>query len=518
MGNQAVDNDRQRSGDAQGLPALPRDTTWAAINWQSWILTGIWLVVGILALLAFDSPPLRDRLPLILLTLVGCVVVACLLLSRFCTPRCVSCGSSPAELAWYSGDCPRCHQSQSESVDLLAGKRALSLPDDLADRSIPLVNLFSMILTLALRDCASQVRIVGRKVNDPAEYPWATPCWSWSIWISVKGTDYEMVPPPRHLGAGLFDMLRETYRKAEKETPNGPARLPITLDEWSEDLLLVIEESDKEQIATLLFTSEPREPVSGACAHLRELWSRSDSTRAPNPLPPATTWKRLPRLMSMIPKRVLIGICSIAAFLAVVGFLAMVFMANMSAHSPSFVVTMVSFFALLAGSGLLAVRRECRCGALLAHWSDDVLPIWCPECHSVFDPTRQGLPMDGSTLRLADLRKCRDPHAFWLVPLLEYAFNCQKQQIVLRRDEQTVSAQLSKPGTDTVELERIDSWRALQLMAEFERRVREQNGDGTGTFKIVGMFREASATLHVSESKDQPVATLNFDYGAEDRS
>ncbi len=375
MRNREADNDQQRSEDAQGPPTLPPNTTWAAINWQSWVLTGIWLVAGTLALLAFDSAALRERLPLILLTLAGCVVVACLVLSRLCTPRCASCGSSPAELSWDPGDCPHCHHSYCETVDLLVGKHVLSLPDGLANRTIPLVKLFSTILTLALRDCANQVRLVGRKVNDPAEYPWATPRGAWRIWISVKGTDYEMVPPPRHLGAGLFDMLRETYRKVEKETPNGPARLPITLDDWSENLQLVIEESDTEQIATFLFTTESREPVTGADTHLRELYARSDSGRVPNPLPPATTWKRLPRLMSMIPKRVLIGICSIAAILAVVGFLAMAFMANMSAHSPSFVVTMVSFFALLAGSSLLAVRRKCRCGALLAHWSGDDLPI-----------------------------------------------------------------------------------------------------------------------------------------------
>jgi Zn finger protein HypA/HybF involved in hydrogenase expression len=495
---------------------LVESFTWVAINWQSAVLTGIWLVVGILAFLAFDSSALRDRLPLILLTLVACVAVVCLVLSRFCTPRCASCGSSPAELAWEPGDCPRCHQSYCETVDLLAGAPVLSLPDGLADQSIPLVKLFSMILTLALRDCANQVRLVGRKVNDPAEYPWATTCWSWTIWISVKGTDYEMVPPPRHLGAGLFDMLRETYRKVEKETPNGPARLPITLDDWSEVLQLVIEESDKEQVATILFSSESREPVSGADTHLRELYSRSDAEHTTNPLPPATTWKRFPRFVPMVPKWALIAINSIAAFLAVVSFLVMAFMANMSAHSPSFVVMIMSCIVLLAGASLLAVRRECRCGALLAYWSDDELPIWCPECQSVFDPTGRGLPMDGSTLRLVDLRKCKDPHAYWLVPLLEHALNCQKQQIVLRRAEQTVSAQLSKAGTDTVELEKIDSWRALGLMAEFEGRVQAQNGDGTGTFKIVGSFREAVVTLDVNESKDQHVVTLNFDYGAED--
>lgn len=290
MGNRNTDNEHPRSEDSQRLPPLPRDTTWAAINWHSWVLTGIWTAVGILTLLAFNSSALRDRLPLILLMLVGCVALACLVLSRICTPRCASCGSSPAELSWEPGDCPRCHQSYYETVDLLAGKRALSLSDGLADRQ-PLVKLLSMILTLALRDCGNQVRLVGRKVNDAAEYPWATPCWSWSFWIRVKGTDYEMAPPPRHPAAALFDMLRETYRKAEKQTPNGPARLPITLDDWSEDLQLVIEESDKEQVATILFSSESREPVSGADTHLRELFSRSGSDRAPNPLPPTTTWQ-----------------------------------------------------------------------------------------------------------------------------------------------------------------------------------------------------------------------------------
>ncbi len=126
--------------------------------------------------------------------------------------------------------------------------------------------------------------------------------------------------------------------------------------------------------------------------------------------------------------------------------------------------------------------------------------------------------MDGSTLRLADLRKCRDPHAFWLVPLLEHALNCQKQRIMFRDGDRTVSAELSKAGTDTVELQKLDSWRSLELMAEFDRRVRARTGGEGGTFRIVGMFREASATLHVNESKDQSVATLNFDYGEEDRS
>lgn len=496
-----------------GIDSISR----AAIEWKSRVLLAISLTLVVLSCIAFDSATLRDRLPVVLLAMAAGILVASLVLSRLCMGRCVSCGRSPTDLVWRLDDCPVCHGSYCGAADLLAGNSVLSLQDCLSGRRVPLVTMFGVVLTLALRDRASRIRLVGGKVYDQAECPWATPCGSWSIWITVNGTDYEMLPPPHRFATGMFEMLRETYRKLEKETPNGPARLPLALDDWSETVQLVIEESDKERAASILFAPGPREPVGTAGSRLRELFFPPGLDRAADATPPATTWTRLPRFVPVIPRRALIAVNSIAAILVVGGYVAM-FLTGMDSQSLPFGVMTVSSLFLLPGAILLAVRRECRCGALLAQLSDDRFPIWCPECRSVFDPSKRGLPMDGSTLRLDDLEKCQDPHAVWLVPLLDYALDCRKELVTFIGGDSLVAARLSKADTETVELPSIDSWLCLELMAEVDRRARARTGGDVASFRIIGSLREASATLELSNSEGKRVVTLNLDYGTRCRS
>ena len=496
---------------------LRESVTWAAINWQNWLLAGIWLTIAVVAVLAFQLAAVRQQLPVILLILASTIGAASLVLSRFYTRRCVTCGIPANGLAWEFDDCPNCHRPYFAATDLLKGKDALSLSKATADERRPSVKLFGMVVMLALRDRANQIRLVGHKVDDAAEYPWATPCGSWDIWIRVNDDEYRMVPPPRHLGATVFEMLRETYRRTEKERLNGPANFPITLGDWSGDVQLVLEESETERVASMVLPAGSEELRNAAASHLQQMFKRRDD-RTGSYLPRAATWKRLPRFIPRIPRRALIGLTSIAWFTAIASLFVVLQTGDWSGQSLSDVVMTASSLVFFVGLALLGIRRECRCGTMLAVYSDDAVPIWCPECRAVFDPAKRGLPMDGSRLDLKELRACRDPHAVWLVPLLDYALDCQKEQVTFFDKKGAVSARLSKTDADAVELQVVDSWLCLELMAEFDRRSREKTGGDRATFMVVGSLREASATLELGESDGTRTATLNLEYGTVGRS
>ena len=493
---------------------------WLAINWKSWMLLAICLVLAILSGFALNFTAVRDRLPVILPTLAGCITVVCLFLSRFCTQRCLSCGWTPMTPLEGLAECPNCHRSYSGAVDLLAGKEAVSLQDCLTGEDSQPLTVLGLVLTLAIRDGANRVRVVGHSMNDKGEFRPTATCWAWSIWIRLADKDYEMLPPPRHLAAGVFHMLQETYLNAEKKMPNGPADLPLTLDDWFDVAQLVVEESEKQRVASIDFPPGPREPVSAAGSRLQEVYRQRHDKRDEGDggsLPRSTTWKRTPGVVLKIPGRLLLGINLTAVILAIASYMVLVFMKGTNLQPLVVPVMSGSSLVLLVGAILLGIRRKCRCGTPLFHLSDENPPIWCPECRSVFDPSGKGLPMDGSTLRIDEFLRCRDPHVAWLAPLLDYVLDCGKDQVTFSGGDDTVAARLWKGDSDPVELREIDSWLALELMEEFDRRARKRGDGDAATFRMVGLLHEAVATLMLGTSEGKRTATLNLDYGATGR-
>lgn len=506
----------------QRWDSLVERLTRDAINWKSWMLLAICLVLGLLSGFALNSTAVRDRLPVILPAVAGCIAVGCLFLSRFCTRRCISCGWTPMTPLEEFAECPKCHRSYSGAVDLLAGKEAVSLQDCLTgeENSQPLP-VFGLVLALAIRDGGNRVRVVGHNMNDKGESPSTASYWAWSIWIRVADKDYEMVPPPRHLAAGVFHMLQETYLNAEKEMPGGPANFPLSLDDWSDVAQLVVEESDKERVASIDFPPGPREPVSAAGSRLQEVFRQRHDKRDNDDggsLPRATTWKRTPGLILKIPRRLLLGINLTAVILAIASYMVLVFMKGTNLQPLVVPVMSGSSLVLLVGAILLGIRRKCRCGTPLFHLSDEKPPIWCPECRSVFDPSRKGLPMDGSTLRIDEFLRCRDPHVAWLAPLLDYVLDCGKDQVTFSGGDDTVAARLWKGDSDPVELKEIDSWLALELMEEFDRSAGKRGDGDAATFRMVGLLHEAVATLKLGTSDGKRTATLDLHYGRAGRS
>jgi hypothetical protein len=143
-----------------------------------------------------------------------------------------------------------------------------------------MVKLVGMILTLAIRDAVSEVRFEGRDEDDESLDPWDASHRRWRIWLSLKGEVYETVPPPRHVGTNIFLLLKEIRRRSEKSAPDGPARFQIAIDDYSESVELMIEESAEEEVAKIVFTSESLEPWAKANQYLEEVFSRHKGSMA----------------------------------------------------------------------------------------------------------------------------------------------------------------------------------------------------------------------------------------------
>ena len=136
---------------------------------------------------------------------------------------------------------------------------ALLIREYLSD-SRPTARLIGMILAMAIRDGVNEIRFVGRDEDDDPDAPSDDPDHSWRIWLHQKGEAYEMVPPPPHVGTDVFRLFKEIHRRVQKETADGPACFRIAIDDYSEPVDLVLEESDEEQVATIVFTSETLQP------------------------------------------------------------------------------------------------------------------------------------------------------------------------------------------------------------------------------------------------------------------
>lgn len=453
------------------------------------------------------SPAFRAWLPSVLIMLTICVVFAARFLSRLCTRRCVSCGSTTLELIQNLSECPNCHGLYRNVRAALPQDGVLRL-NHILTTSDPIANALGMTIALGVRDGARELRIGGRKFADDKNHPWDCICADWRMWMTLQERSDQLVPPTGDLGKGMLLILRRMHEKASKDSAEGRARFRIEVDDRSVDAELVVEECEKDMLARIIYDSEtPRQEWRTSESYFKNALVQVAGPDIFDAMPQETTWKRFPRFL---PMWALVGISLVSLVAGVVGVISLF----VSPFGPAGALT-ISFVILAASAALLNVRRRCtHCNALLCRWPESALPIWCPECRSVFDPSGQSLPMDGSTLRLAELAKSGDEHAGKLDALLDYALNCRHDKVEFLIAEQSAEIQISK-GEVRRQIRHgmsHDCRRFYELLAEIDRRVKEKSGEGAAEFKITGRLYEASAALSLEESAVERRAVLTLRY------
>jgi hypothetical protein len=237
------------------------------------------MLIGVGACLLFGAGfiygitiPLRRLLLFLLALPIGLVflVESCRFFSR---PKCASCGVVVYHQVPDCDPCPRCDRTFGHVANLMPQQRELPLREYLSD-SRPMANSVGLVLALAIRDGVNEIRFVGRDEDSDPEAPWDDHHRSCSIWYHSKGEAYEVVPPPRHVGTGIFLVLKEICRRVPKETADGPACFRIAIDDYSEAVELTIEESEEQGVAKIVFTSESHEPWEQASRYLKEFFER----------------------------------------------------------------------------------------------------------------------------------------------------------------------------------------------------------------------------------------------------
>lgn len=393
-------------------------------NWQAGLIALTCLLLIVFGVAGLFSPGFRAWLPHVLAVLMICLLVAPSILDRFYRHACASCGSTLTEVACNLHECPDCHGLFRRVAAALPRNKVLRL-NNILDSTDPIANALGMTIALGMRDAAAELRIAGRKLGGNPDNPWDATCSGWRMWLTQEESSYELVPPPRQLGSGMFLILREIYRASGKDSADARARFRIEVDDCAADAEVVVEEDEKEKVARVIFESEkPRQPWIAPRAYFEKALSRVAGSDIFNPTPRETTWKRFPRFL---PVWALVGISLTALAAGIVGIVSLVVSPFNLAGA-----LVVGFFVLAASTILLKARRRCsHCGTALWQWPETAFFLWCPECRSLFDPSQRSLPTDGSTLRLGELAKSGDPHAFKLGGLLDYALNCRYSTVIL---------------------------------------------------------------------------------------
>ncbi len=452
------------------------------------------------------SPTFRAWLPSVLVTLTICVVFAAPFLSRFCVRRCASCGCTTLELIQNLSECPNCRGLFRNASAALPRDGVLRL-NNILTSSDPIANALGMTIALGVRDGARELRIAGRKFADDKNRPWDCICADWRMWQTREETSHQLVPPTGELGKGMFLILRRIHQKASDDNAEGRACFRIEVDDCSVDAELVVQECEKKMLARIIYDSEtPRQEWKTPQTYFKNALVRVAGPSIFDTTPQETTWKRFPRFL---PVWALVGISLMSLSAGVVGAISLF----VSPFSPAGALT-ISFFVLAASAVLLKVRHRCsHCGATLCRWPEAALFLWCPDCHAVFDPSKQSLPMDGSTLRLEGLAKSGDEHAGKLDVLLDYALNCRQERVELSIAQQTAEMHISKDGSRRrIHAMRHDCRMLYELLAEIRRRVEEKSGEGVAEFRIIGRLYKASATLSFDELEGIRQATVCLNY------
>lgn len=452
------------------------------------------------------SPGFRAWLPSVLILLTICFVFAARFLSRLCTRRCASCGATTLELIQSLSECPNCWGLYRNVRAALPRDGVLRL-NNILTSSDPIANALGMTIALGVRDGAREMRIAGRKFADDKNHPWDCICADWRMWMTLEERSHQLVPPTGDLGKGMFLILRKIHQKASEDNAERRARFRIEVDDCSADAELVVEECEKDMLARIIYDSEtPRQEWRTSETYFKNALVQVAGPDIFDATPQETTWKRFPRFL---PMWALVGISLMSLAAGVVGVISLF----ASPFGPAGALT-ISFVILAASAALLNVRRRCtHCNALLCRWPESALLIWCPECHSVFDPSGQSLPMDGSTLQLDELAKSGDEHAGKLDALLDYALNCHHEKVEFLITEQSAEMHISKEGgRRRIHAMRYECRMFYELLAEIDRRVKEKSGEGVAEFKIIGRLYEASATLSLDEFDGVRRATVCLNY------
>jgi hypothetical protein len=483
------------------------DVRVGSANWLAVLIALSCLLLIALAITGLASPGFRAWLPSVLVTLTLCVAFAEVLLSRFCVRRCASCGSTMPEVIQNLSECPNC-RGLFRNVRAALPKDGVLCLNNILTSSDPIANALGMTIALGVRDGARELRIAGRKFADDKTQPWDCICADWRMWLTLEETSHQLVPPTEELGKGMFLILRRIHQKASEDSADGRARFRIEVDDCAVDAELVVQECEKEMLARIIYDSEtPRQEWKTPQTYFKNALVRVAGPDMIDATPQETTWKRFPRF---IPRWALFGISALMLAASAVS-LSVWQLTGIDTR----VLSAASLLLLVATVYLLYARKKCRhCGALLRQWSEDALPIWCPDCHSVFDPSGQSLPMDGSTLRLEELAKSGDEYAGKLDALLDYALNCRREKVEFSIAEQSAEMHISKGDVRRRFRHGMsyDCRMFYELLAEIDRRVKEKSGEGVAEFKIIGRLYEASATLSLEESNGERRASVCLDY------
>lgn len=248
------------------------EPTRALVNRTRLMVAGIFLLAGLLLICVAEGPSVLKWGLLVLLLLPTSAIVLLTVLPVFFRQKCASCGVFSYDRLSCFDQCPHCGGLFGE-VDGLMPRDGVFHLDRYLDDGRSAVKLIGMILTMAIRDGVKEVRLVGHCEEDDPECPWDASHRLWRIWLTLKGKAHEMVPPPRHVGTSVFLLLKEVYRRTKRED-TGPARFHIAMDDYSESVELILAESEEEELAKIVFTSEAIQPWEGARRHLEEVFSR----------------------------------------------------------------------------------------------------------------------------------------------------------------------------------------------------------------------------------------------------
>ena len=478
-----------------------------SVAWRAGLIALICLLLIVLGIAGFIFPSVQPWLPYVLALITIALPVTSYFLSRTLTRSCATCGSTPMQLAWNLYQCPNCNGLFRDVKAALPRNGVLHL-DEIVNTSDPTANALGLIIALGVRDAASELRVVGRRFGDDPNRPWNCICADWRMWLSLEVASHQIVPPPRQLGTGMFLILREIYRKASAGNTEGRACFRVEVEDCSVDAELVIEECEQAKVAKIVFDSKnPRQVWKEPRSYFENALTRVAGPDVFGTTPEETTWRRFP---GFLPRWALIGISLIALVAGSVGVVAIIQSPLSSAGGLT-----LSFFVLALSAGLLQQRHNCsHCGAVLRQWPEATRLLWCPECRSIFDPSGQGLPMDGSTLRLTELARSGDPYVAKLVGLLDYALDCRQEKIEFSTEGRIVVVRLSKGGVQTrvSRTTSYDSRLCFELLAEISRRVREKSDDSAAVFQVIGRLYQATGTLSMEESDGERHATIELKY------
>ncbi len=250
------------------------NTSRSPVSYPTLIGSTVCLFLGLLFIYWAETPFLPKWLLLFLLAVpTGLVLLyqGCLFFSG---RKCASCGFHSYDRLCDFDPCPHCEGLFGNVASLLPQETILHLREYLAETRDG-AKIIGMILAMAIRDGANEFRLEGREEEGESEYPDEEPGRSWRVWLTVKGKSYEIVPPPRHLGAEAYRLLREIHRQTTIDAASGPACFQIAIDDYSESVELMVEESEEEELAKILFTSESLEPWPGMQPYLTEIFERT---------------------------------------------------------------------------------------------------------------------------------------------------------------------------------------------------------------------------------------------------